>query len=252
MEDFLSLVNGIPIPKDCDMEQVMSSCLESTDDQLNLFFNHDPNSMSSIPSPQGNINIINNSDHDINSYVDNVQSDNYTISSQNATELGENVMRNQEFLQSGYVIGFPKTVYSDDDKACSQNVTQSDDETIVIQEFINLDDYNHPNSPQTSPHDSDDELPSFSHRKVRRGKNLPPDAKAYLNSWLLQHRYNPYPSKKEKELIMDRFGITKKQLATFLVNARMRFLQRFGYEGKKHKKSTSSSQELTPLNISFD
>ncbi|KAG7363112.1 homeobox KN domain containing protein [Nitzschia inconspicua] len=58
----------------------------------------------------------------------------------------------------------------------------------------------------------------------RRNASLPPEAVAYLKSWILspEHIAHPYPTDQEKAQIMKDTGITLKQLTNWMVNNRKR------------------------------
>ncbi|EAY13539.1 hypothetical protein TVAG_343680 [Trichomonas vaginalis G3] len=80
-------------------------------------------------------------------------------------------------------------------------------------------------------------------KKLKRGKNLPSELKNLLKVWIYQNWMNPYPSKDMKERIADKYGVSQKQLSTYLVNARMRLLQDIEFQHKHCIGRVKNSQQ---------
>ena len=69
--------------------------------------------------------------------------------------------------------------------------------------------------------------------KGRRG-TIRPAVKSILTKWLWEHTSNPYPSTKTMNEFIIKTGLTKKQIQTWFVNARIRLLD--DVPGKNPKK----------------
>ena len=61
-------------------------------------------------------------------------------------------------------------------------------------------------------------------KDVTTRSRMPAFVQAQLKSWLRDNRYNPYPTKEEKELLCETTGLKEKQLNIWLTNARRRIL----------------------------
>lgn len=61
---------------------------------------------------------------------------------------------------------------------------------------------------------------SFERRQSR--SNLPKETIQVLNSWLLNHLNNPYPTAQEKRELLIKTGLTKIQLSNWFINVRRR------------------------------
>lgn len=61
---------------------------------------------------------------------------------------------------------------------------------------------------------------SFERRQSR--SNLPKETIQILNSWLLNHLNNPYPTAQEKRELLIKTGLTKIQLSNWFINVRRR------------------------------
>lgn len=101
---------------------------------------------------------------------------------------------------------------SDDAKPCYKSAP--------IYEIINKEkdagaQYNRPFS---------DFVESKSRRKQNSGRrsNLPKETVQILNTWLLNHLNNPYPTQQEKRELLIKTGLTKIQLSNWFINVRRR------------------------------
>lgn len=63
-------------------------------------------------------------------------------------------------------------------------------------------------------------------------KNFPPEAKAAMNSWLINHWVYPYPTSREKKMFSNMYGLTSKQITVYFINNRTRLLNRKGFGSK--------------------
>ncbi|AQZ16220.1 TOS8 (YGL096W) and CUP9 (YPL177C) [Zygosaccharomyces parabailii] len=59
-------------------------------------------------------------------------------------------------------------------------------------------------------------------RRSGRRSNLPKETVQILNTWLLDHLRNPYPTPQEKRELLIRTGLTKIQLSNWFINVRRR------------------------------
>lgn len=94
--------------------------------------------------------------------------------------------------------------------------------------------------------------PQEAETKKRRTR-LRPGAKTILKNWLMDHSINPYPSSSAVNELIVKTGLTKKQIQTWFVNARIRKVDEirgnnFKKEGNDDKittrdHDTSSKQE---------
>ena len=62
--------------------------------------------------------------------------------------------------------------------------------------------------------------------KAKRRPNFPKSATERLESWLIAHSSNPYPTTEEKNNLCELLGLTMKQLNDWFINARRRKLPR--------------------------
>ncbi|KAL9647673.1 hypothetical protein ABK040_015162 [Willaertia magna] len=68
-------------------------------------------------------------------------------------------------------------------------------------------------------------------KKRKRSKFTKEDKEVLIN-WLKEHEDYPYPNENEKQMLLERVGMTKEQLETWFVNNRKRLLP-----GKKSRKT---------------
>lgn len=68
----------------------------------------------------------------------------------------------------------------------------------------------------------------------KRREQFPTEARTALNTWLLMHSENPYMNTHEKEWFSITYGLTKKQITTFLTNQRIRLLGRRSKDSRRH------------------
>ena len=63
-------------------------------------------------------------------------------------------------------------------------------------------------------------------KEIKRRQSLDKDAKKALNEWILEHFYDPYPTKDQKDEFCKKYNISISKLNTFFVNQRRRLLGR--------------------------
>ncbi|QLQ79746.1 hypothetical protein HG537_0C03950 [Torulaspora globosa] len=80
---------------------------------------------------------------------------------------------------------------------------------------------------------------------VRRS-NLPKETVQILNTWLLDHLRNPYPTPQEKRELLIKTGLTKVQLSNWFINVRRRKIFCDYYElANRNRNSSESTERVT-------
>ncbi|CAI4052682.1 hypothetical protein N7582_005535 [Saccharomyces uvarum] len=89
-----------------------------------------------------------------------------------------------------------------------------------IYEIINNETDMHAQTKRSIPEFED----SKSKKKQNSGRrsNLPKETVQVLNTWLLNHLNNPYPTQQEKRELLIKTGLTKIQLSNWFINVRRR------------------------------
>lgn len=80
-------------------------------------------------------------------------------------------------------------------------------------------------------------------RTVKR-TNLAKEVVRVLNTWLLNHLDNPYPTAEEKQELLERTGLTKVQLSNWFINVRRRkvYNDAYGYRRVRPRRYSRSSR----------
>lgn len=79
-----------------------------------------------------------------------------------------------------------------------------------------------------------------------RRSNLPKETVQILNTWLLDHLRNPYPTPQEKRELLIKTGLTKIQLSNWFINVRRRKIFCDYYElANKSRNSNESTEQVT-------
>jgi hypothetical protein len=83
-----------------------------------------------------------------------------------------------------------------------------------------------------------------------RRQPLEANAIAEMRSWLVMNRLNPYPPRYLREIWGQRFGLTRRQIDTFLANTRQRVLR----STAARRMGTTIRAEMNgiPVKITFD
>jgi len=59
----------------------------------------------------------------------------------------------------------------------------------------------------------------------RSGKIFSPEVKDILLNWIKEHQANPYPTRKERAQLVEKTGLTRKQMRNWMSDARrVRFI----------------------------
>lgn len=87
-------------------------------------------------------------------------------------------------------------------------------------------------------------------KKESNCRLLPIHATAILKEWILspEHFAFPYPTEVEKEMLMEKTGINRKQLKYWFTNARRRLWKEKFIEQQKQNSNTLSPEELSKIN----
>lgn len=87
-------------------------------------------------------------------------------------------------------------------------------------------------------------------KKESNCRLLPIHATAILKEWILspEHFAFPYPTEVEKEMLMEKTGINRKQLKYWFTNARRRLWKEKFIEQQKQSSNTLSPEELSKIN----
>lgn len=79
-----------------------------------------------------------------------------------------------------------------------------------------------------------------------RRSNLPKETVQILNTWLLDHLRNPYPTPQEKRDLLIKTGLTKIQLSNWFINVRRRKIFCDYYElANRNRNSSESTERVT-------
>ncbi|QLL32869.1 hypothetical protein HG536_0D03910 [Torulaspora globosa] len=79
-----------------------------------------------------------------------------------------------------------------------------------------------------------------------RRSNLPKETVQILNTWLLDHLRNPYPTPQEKRELLIKTGLTKIQLSNWFINVRRRKIFCDYYElANRNRNSSESTERVT-------
>ncbi|CCD25535.1 Cup9p NDAI_0F02170 [Naumovozyma dairenensis CBS 421] len=133
------------------------------------------------------------------------------------------------------------------------NNINNDTSTITINNEKNYETSTTPSPKQPSPEnkpvnvssDVVEELTSLQHG---RRSNLPKETIRILNSWLLNHLQNPYPTSQEKRDLLIKTGLTKVQLSNWFINVRRRKIFHDYYEMAQNMKSSQDDSETETNN----
>lgn len=79
-----------------------------------------------------------------------------------------------------------------------------------------------------------------------RRSNLPKETVQILNTWLLDHLRNPYPTPQEKRELLIKTGLTKIQLSNWFINVRRRKIFCDYYElANRNRNATECTEQVT-------
>lgn len=79
-----------------------------------------------------------------------------------------------------------------------------------------------------------------------RRSNLPKETVQILNTWLLDHLRNPYPTPQEKRELLIKTGLTKIQLSNWFINVRRRKIFCDYYElANRNRTSSECTEQVT-------
>lgn len=102
----------------------------------------------------------------------------------------------------------------------------------------------HSHSHRSGPNDSNSSTGSAGHNGRR--SNLPRETVQILNTWLLDHLRNPYPTPQEKRELLIKTGLTKIQLSNWFINVRRRKIFCDYYElANRNRNSNESTERVT-------